>query len=367
MNAGSPLPIVVRRARTADREAVLSFATRTWNGWDYIPEAWDGWLSAGDGVLLVATPALELAGDSAVDANGLPLEPDRPIAMTHLLMQSPTEAWLEGIRVDPRVRGRSVATHLQIAELAWARAQGARVIRYTTDETNEGSHRLGARHGLMVIAGWRRYSRHADVPATKEPIDPELLGAGLSGRGLLVRPDPGERERWWARVTADPTFICGGRLYERDTWDWQELTPGLFAEHVASGEVLGIEDRTGWGLAIAPSRDEMEEPAHPLMIRSLLGGPEPAIKLARALEELTGREVRLRLPDPDPPILRGRESWFCDLGYEPGDRALHILARSLEGPLPDAAGMVIYGEPPSPLTVPRTGRSASSGWMVRTE
>ena len=32
------LPIAVRRAQASDKEAVLSFATRTWDGWDYIPE-----------------------------------------------------------------------------------------------------------------------------------------------------------------------------------------------------------------------------------------------------------------------------------------------------------------------------------------
>ena len=39
------------------------------------------------------------------------------------------EAWLEGIRVDPRVRGMNVATDLQVAELHWAVANGAHVVR----------------------------------------------------------------------------------------------------------------------------------------------------------------------------------------------------------------------------------------------
>ena len=100
------LPIAVRRAQPADKEAVLSFATQTWDGWDYIPEVWDDWLVATDGVLLVATSQAD----------------DRPIALTRLAVLSDEEGWLEGIRVDPAVRGRGVATNLQIAELAWAHA-----------------------------------------------------------------------------------------------------------------------------------------------------------------------------------------------------------------------------------------------------
>jgi hypothetical protein len=90
------LPIAVRRANASDKEAVLSFATRTWDGCDYIPEVYDDWLVATDGVLLVAT-------SQAVD---------RPIALTRLAVLSDDEGWLEGNRVEHGVRDSGVAPNL---------------------------------------------------------------------------------------------------------------------------------------------------------------------------------------------------------------------------------------------------------------
>ncbi len=78
---------------------------------------------------------------------------------------SPTEAWLEGIRVDPRVRGMGVAADLQIAELHWVEAQDAAVLRYATGASNEASHRLGAKDDINLIARFKswRWSATGDA------------------------------------------------------------------------------------------------------------------------------------------------------------------------------------------------------------
>jgi hypothetical protein len=62
-----PWPLVVRRAREEDREAVLNFATQTWHGWDYVPNAWPVWLSASDGAFLVGSPQTVAAKISHVN------------------------------------------------------------------------------------------------------------------------------------------------------------------------------------------------------------------------------------------------------------------------------------------------------------
>ena len=147
------LPIRVRRARPADTRAVLDFTRATWDGWDYLPSVWQAWLEAPDGVLLVALPD----APHQLDLFGRPLSPDRPIGVARVAMLSEREAWLEGLRVDPGVRTRGVARLLHGAALAWARAQGARWVRYATGEDNEGSHRLGAHHGFRLLRPWRSY------------------------------------------------------------------------------------------------------------------------------------------------------------------------------------------------------------------
>jgi len=152
VQAQGPLRVGVRRARADDKDAVLAFASTTWDGWDYIPEAWDEWLAATDGTLLVAET---MTPDR--DAEGGVVERGRVVALARVTMLAPAEAWLEGIRVDAALRGRDIGTNLQVAELAWAAAQGATVVRYTTGRDNEGSHRLGARHDFVRLADRRAY------------------------------------------------------------------------------------------------------------------------------------------------------------------------------------------------------------------
>ena len=149
----------MRRAVESDRDQVLAFASRTWHDWDYIPNAWPVWLEASDGAFLVGMVGERAAGDheALVDAEGETLGVGEVVAVTRVAMVSPTEAWLEGIRVDPRIRGMGVAADLQVAELQWIAAQGATILRYATGSTNEASHRLGARDGINLIAAFRAW------------------------------------------------------------------------------------------------------------------------------------------------------------------------------------------------------------------
>ncbi|HEX5451662.1 MAG TPA: GNAT family N-acetyltransferase, partial [Candidatus Limnocylindrales bacterium] len=205
------LPIGVRRARPEDRTAVLNFASQTWNGWDYIPDAWQPWLEATDGVLLVAEAGADVPGPP----EGTPIEAGQPIALARVTMLSDVDAWLEGMRVDPAVRGRDVGTSFQAAELAWATAQGATFVRYAAGEDNIGSHRLGARHDFALLSRWLRLA-----PIDRGDDDPEAEPRPAiepaAADGLRVPPDSGEAvvEDLLAMIDADPTFALGDRLYE---------------------------------------------------------------------------------------------------------------------------------------------------------
>ena len=229
-------PIAVRRARASDKDVVLSFASQTWDGWDYIPQVWDDWLTAEDGVLLVATTQAH----------------DRPIAVTRLAILSHDEGWLEGIRVDPALRGRGVATNLQIAELAWAQAHDLRVLRYLTGQGNEGSIKLGAHHGFAPIGDRRFHGRSGadgDGPSDAGRDRPAALQA-LRASGVLLATEAADAviDGAWRIVETDATFQAGGELYEDRPWTLQRLTRGRFEAHVRAGEVL--HDAAGLAVAI---------------------------------------------------------------------------------------------------------------------
>jgi GNAT superfamily N-acetyltransferase len=356
------LPIAVRRARVDDRDAVLVFASETFGGEDYIAEVWDDWLGAEDGICLAAVAQAPADGRESVDSDGRPIEADRPIAFSRVALLSATEAWLEGIRVDPAVRGRSVATALQVAELAWARAQGASTVRYVTGDENEASHRLGARHGFRRLAdrrswgGARRSERFEADPAARVAATERPAGAGVA---LPTDLDAREVGHWWRAVEADPLFQAGDRLYEWRPWTFQELTFDRLAAHVRAGRVVargeapvgegptGASDRR-WALGVlGPSVYAGDEPHLGL----LAGEAAEALELAAGVREALGQPLRVRLPDPAS-TFEGFEREARALRFTPHRHTVHVLGRDLED-LPSAEpGQLTYLDEPRPTARP---------------
>jgi GNAT superfamily N-acetyltransferase len=321
--------VAVRPARPHDRDAVLAFSTTTFDGWDYIAEVWDDWVADETGRLLVATIETGPDGDPPVAADGSAIEPGRVIAVTHVAMLSSTEAWLEGIRVDPVVRGMGVATELQSGTLRSAADLGATVVRYVTGATNEGSLRLGARHGLLPLGSWRFHgrAREDDRAGPDGRPDVEALLAEAERDHLILTPDA-DAEAWFARVAADPTFQAGHALYEHRGWAFQSLTSDLFARHLAAREVMALgPDRSGhWSLLVINRRSSLEDGE--LWPALLAGEGGMVIRLLDRLGGSAGPLARLRLPDPAP-MLSGHEPAMRHLGYAPHEGLAVIVERRL--------------------------------------
>ena len=345
--ATSILPIAVRRARPDDREAVLAFASTTWDGWDYIPDAWPHWIDAPDAVLLVATRQ----------------DDDTPIALTRLAMLAPDEGWLEGIRVDPSVRGRGVATNLQVAELAWARAHDLRVVRYATGHGNEASLKLGALGGFERLRDRRTYGRkeleeatEAEATASDPVVEADRRGgllAALATDGYALDANaPGvEIEAAWRIVDTDPTFAAGDRLYELRAWALQELTAERFGAHARAGEVLVSPDRRTVAILPRLGRRFAEDRRPHLAV--LVGEGHAALELLLAAERRApGQPVTVRLPDPAPALLADTAvgaAWIA-AGITSHRGTLALMGRSLPAgePLPEATpiGALELRDPP---------------------
>ncbi|MEP7360843.1 MAG: hypothetical protein ABI744_04610 [Chloroflexota bacterium] len=337
--------IVVRRARASDRDAVLAFATNTFDGWDYIPEAWPVWLDATDGVMLVATRPND----------------DQPVAITRIALMSPTDAWLEGIRVDPQVRGTNVASDLQVAELLWVAAQRATVVRYATSARNEGSHRLGARNDITPLCAYRNYLWSPNTDG--DPHDPSGFDAAVRAEVTAVRgrvldafaadgrvAAVADSERLWTFLSDEASFNAAQRLYEPRPWALCELTADRFARHVERGEVITIDGRA---VAIL-LREQLVGEDSSLRPALLVGDVEGTFELLERTRELAGRTFRFRLPLDSALDLAGHDRLIA-AGYHSSDWALHILGRLMDGahPLPDIdAKRLILADEPQPILEP---------------
>jgi hypothetical protein len=364
--------LVVRRARPSDSDAILSFATSTWHGWDYIPNALPVWLEASDGAFLVGT----VGEPGGMDAEGAALEVGRVIAVTRVAVVSPTEAWLEGIRVDPRVRGMGVAADLQIAELHWVEAQQATVVRYATGANNEASHRLGAKDDINLIAKLRSWWWSANASPEDDEDDPSAFDADIReaatarrrravalmrDAGMAVDPAGHDVNDLWRRVDADATFNAGERLFEARSWAMAELTESLFLRHVERGEVFVLRSESGgpgasgWALAILVD-EQLPSEDSALRLSLLVGDGPAALLMVERIHDLTGDVLRYRVPT-DAPLVSGHEPEFNAAGfYSPGDWEMHILARDMsdDHPIPAAdPARVILSDAPEPLTPPR--------------
>lgn len=356
-------PLAVRRAVAADHETVLGFATNTWDGWDYIPNAWPRWIDAPDGVLLVGCAGVA-GGPATRDADGAELPAGRPIAISRVALLSSSEAWVEGIRVDPRVRGMNVATDLQVAELHWAAASGVTVVRYATSESNEASHRLGGRHGFVTIAELSSWNWHEQPPADAddhadddsqsgfdEPTRASAAGARqrllaqLAADGMTAAAEDGDA--WWARLRQDSTFNALHRLNEQRGWTEQELSRPLFDAMLGRGEVIVLGgDADGWALALLVGDIQPAEDAD-LHLSLLCGSPAAAVALADGIRQRAAVPLRFRLP-AGAPLNDDHAAAFAAVGFYPRPWKLHVLARPLDGdnpPPPIGKGLELVTTP----------------------
>ena len=211
--SGAPRPMIARPCwRSPPRPGTAGTTS---------PRSGTTWVADEVGAFLVATAQIGPDGSPPADRDGVALAPGRVVGITHLALLTATEAWVEGIRVDPRVRGMDVATDLQAGVLEEARARGVTMVRYVTGEANEGSLRLGARVGLLPVGLWRFRGRERE----DDRVGPEGTAAVQAALdraatdGVLLPPEAAaDAGTWFARIAADPTFQAGHGLYEHRSW-----------------------------------------------------------------------------------------------------------------------------------------------------
>jgi GNAT superfamily N-acetyltransferase len=134
-----------RLAKKSDKEVVLKFCINTFDWGDYIDQVWEMWFSESNGALFVAE-------------NGISNNKGSAIAFSHAsLCPYRRNIWLEGIRVNPDYRRRSVATELIRKMLSYGKRQGAREASAIVSVNNLPSQLMMMKTGFNVISKWIYY------------------------------------------------------------------------------------------------------------------------------------------------------------------------------------------------------------------
>jgi len=194
----------IRAATEKDRETVLAFSN-LWGSGDYLPFVWDRWLVEQPGRLLVAT----IKG--------------QPVAVAHVVMVSPGEAWYEGLRVDANFRRQGIAARLTVRCIEEARAAGAGIIRFTTASTNEPVHRMAASLGFERIVS----------------LSPFRAGAARGGPALTLAKMKDVR-RLLAFLKDSAVMKAMGDL-SNSNWRFQGLTEDVLLDRLKGRRVRMLE------------------------------------------------------------------------------------------------------------------------------
>lgn len=250
----------VRTARPEDVESIITWTTDTFSWGDYIPERIHSWLEDGSSDILVAV-------------NGS----DTPLAMCHVTMLSPSEAWLEGARVHPDHRRQGLGTLLNDAGVEWARERGGRVIRLSTEASNTAARSQVKGLGYREVSRWL----YAEFQ-----VDPTHRAA----ERYRLRPAPrGDAEAAWL-------FWVGSDLARESReliaigWQWRMARPEDVTR--AGGELY--QSTAGWVLVEQPEDDWMRT-------NWIASTPEDMLGLIDGLVDLAAErgvsEVDIKLPD----------------------------------------------------------------------
>jgi len=291
--------VEIRPARSEDREAVLAFCVETWKWGDYIEHVWDEWLQDPQGKLFVAT----------VDG--------QPVGVAHIHMLNKTEAWLEGMRVDPAFRRNGIASALYDTLMTEAMHRGATIARLITESTNVGSLHLLERASMHRVGEFAPYQA---LPATT----PSKRQYGLETPTLATAADLDDIINF---LNVSNNFPAVGGLYYQGFTAYS-ITRELLTEKVAAQQIYILRrwDRLD-GLAIAEPR-EGHRGRH-LFVGYIDGTTESisliAYALRQKLPDLGLESVSASVPD----LMMVRDA-FVGAEYEWDGKIFYTYERSLE-------------------------------------
>ena len=160
--------IEIRRAQAADREAVLAFCTQTWEWGDYIDRTWEDWLLNPAGQLLVAS------------------DDQQPIGMVHIKMLDQTEAWLEGLRINPDHRQQGIARRLSEAAMGVAMQRGATTIRLAAASTNIASISLFESMHMYRVGDFALYTTTPFATNSRHGVQQMLEPATIDDLNTII-------------------------------------------------------------------------------------------------------------------------------------------------------------------------------------
>jgi hypothetical protein len=169
---------------------------------------------------------------------------ERPVGLIHMQMMSETEAWLEGLRVDPRYRNRGLARELYLAAQAEAMRRGATTVRLTVSASNTPSRHLSESNHMRQVGAFSLYLA-PPLATPRQAVRERPQIATLQDLDAIID-----------YLNLSNIFPTVGGLYYAE-FAAREITSAFLEEKIEAGQVYFLRR---WeqidGLAIAEHRAE---------------------------------------------------------------------------------------------------------------
>jgi N-acetylglutamate synthase-like GNAT family acetyltransferase len=155
-----------RHAKQSDKNNVLSFCTNTFEWGDYIEQVWDEWYADPNGYLMIAEENEVIA------------------AVSHAyLCPNRNRVWLEGVRVNPYLRRRAVATELIKNMLVYGKEHGAQDAASLVSVKNVASQGMMEKNGFVVTSRW--IYCYSSIHTHQEPDTGQATIAKLKDKEII--------------------------------------------------------------------------------------------------------------------------------------------------------------------------------------
>jgi RimJ/RimL family protein N-acetyltransferase len=211
-----------RFAKKSDKEDVLKFCVNTFDWGDYIDQVWDLWFSDLNGALIVAENEIRHTKGSVIAVSHVSLCPNRK------------NIWLEGIRVNPDYRRRSIATELLSKMLSYGKLQGAKEASAIVGVNNLPSQLMMENNGFNVISKWNYYS----TDKAQEFERDNVRTAAFS-----------DIKKVWDYLKQSQIYKSSGKRYV-NSWRWYSFDSQTLSSIIKDGKLLISGNDVIEGIAI---------------------------------------------------------------------------------------------------------------------
>jgi predicted N-acetyltransferase YhbS len=227
----------IRPARESDTADMREVTRHLWEGHDYVPLEWAGWLADPVGALVVA----EHEG--------------RVIGLGRLSCLQAQDWWLQGLRVHPEFEGRGVASQITEALVTAWQAKGVGAIRLATSSQRFPVHHLCGRLGFVKVGEFTVFV----APAILEN-DPDISPTGQDFQPLLAN----EAGVAAAFALQSPTLALASGLMDL-CWEWAPPRPVYLQQAIERGQAWWWRGGKGLLAIYIDQDDEDIEPPRPFL------------------------------------------------------------------------------------------------------